>query len=383
MNILIAPNAFKNALTAERAALAIQTGLAKSKLNCNCTCFPVGDGGDGTGELIVHRFEGTTVKSAVHDPLGKKITAVYGLIEYGKTAIVEMASASGIRLLKNNQLDPLHANSRGTGEQILDAIEKGVSKIILAMGGSATVDGGSGILSALGVRFLNDKGDELDIMPGDLDKLDAIDLSGVDKSIGNTEVIVLCDVDNKLLGEHGASSVFGPQKGASPKDVIQLEKGLTKLSTVAKRYFAKDMAAVKYGGTAGGAAAGLFAFIDAHLVNGIEYFLQLTNFETSLEKSDLVITGEGSIDEQTLQGKGPFGVARLAKEKKIPVIGLAGKIPDSPGKALSQYFDRIISINPPGIKLGDAIAATEVNLIHTALKLGDELASENADRPDH
>lgn len=377
MNILVAPNAFKNALDAEKVADAIKKGLVQSKLDCQCECFPVGDGGDGTGELIIKRCGGNTIETSVHDPFGRKIVSSFGLIDNGKTAIIEMANASGLRLLKIEELDPLHANSFGTGEQIKIALDKGAQKIIIAMGGSATVDGGCGILAALGVRFLDVTGSEINEFPASLDQLASVDLSSLDNRIDNTEVIVLCDVDSLLLGDEGAAAIFGPQKGASVKDVQSLDEALQKLSSITLHTMNKDIAAIKYGGTAGGAAAGLYGLLNAKLVNGIEYFLQLTDFDKALQGADLVITGEGSIDEQTLQGKAPFGVAQMAKKKNLPVIGLAGKIPQEENTALKKYFDVLMSINDEPFDLQQALFNTEQNLVKTAEQIGNLLADKN------
>ena len=266
MHILISPNAFKNSLNAEEAAAAISDGLMKSNLDCTCECFPVGDGGDGTGDLIIKKYGGILVSTEVHDPLGRKAPATFGLIDSGKTAIIEMANASGLRLLRSAKLNPLQATSFGTGEQIRIALDKEVTKIIIGMGGSATVDGGVGILQALGLRFLNEEREYLSNLPESLVKLVTIDVSGLDKRIFNCEIIIICDVDNSLLGEQGAAAIFGPQKGASPEDVIKLEASLKRLSEVTLQRTGKDISTIKYGGTAGGAAAGLCAFLNAKLV---------------------------------------------------------------------------------------------------------------------
>jgi glycerate kinase len=372
MHILIAPNAFKNSLTAADAAKAIEYGFLKSKLNCTCECFAIGDGGDGTGELLIKHCGGKIIQAEAHDPLGKKIKASFGLIDKNKTAVIEMAAASGLRLLKHAELDPLQASSSGTGELIKFALDKGVTKIIIAMGGSATVDGGCGILSALGIQFLTKKKERV-LKPVDFYKLHKIDVTELDERILQCEVIVLCDVDNKLLGGNGAAAVFGPQKGATPKGVKKLEASLTKLAAVTFKQTAKDMTGIKYGGTAGGAAAGLSTFLNAKLVNGIDYFLHLTNFEKALQRSDVVVTGEGSIDDQTLQGKGPFGVAKRAKEKGIPVIGIAGKVPLNPGKELRKYFDVLISIGHEPFDLQTALQLTNQNLKRTSMELGNLL----------
>jgi len=374
MQILISPNSFKHSLDAMEVAQAIQKGLIQSKLECTCQCFPIGDGGDGTGALIIDHFKGKLIETPVHDALGRKISASFGLIDGGKTAVIEMANASGIRLLQEEELNPLRAISAGTGEQIKAALEKGVNKLIIAMGGSATVDGGCGILKALGARFLDRNGEELTCLPEDLSGLASVDLSAFDKRILDCEVVVLCDVDNLLLGDEGAAAVFGPQKGASAEDVKKLNKALCNFSEIAFKQSGKDMASVKHGGTAGGAAAGLYAFMNAKLVHGIDYFLELTDFSSALEKADLVITGEGSIDEQTLQGKGPFGVAYRAKQSGLPVIAFAGKAPLEISPALQKYFDVIMPIGNEPTDLAGALKNTAANLGRTAESLGNLLA---------
>ncbi len=373
MHILISPNAYKNSLTAQLAAAAIERGFQKSALNCTTECFPIGDGGDGTGDLLVEKNNGNTVTLMANDPLGREISTTYGLIDNHKTAVIEMANASGLRLLKSSELDPLRASSYGTGQLILDALSRGVSKIIIAMGGSATVDGGTGILTALGVRFLDNKGLALNRI-GEFTSLHTIDLTSLDKRILHCEIIVLCDVDNLLLGSTGSAAMFGPQKGAGKEDVVSLEVALTRLANLVLVTTGKEIAQLPYGGTAGGAAAGLYALLNAKLVNGAESFLSLTNFDASLASANLVITGEGSIDEQTLQGKGPYAVAYAAKQRNIPVIALAGKIPAEPNEKLSAYFDQLLSINKAFTDIKTALASTEENLETMALEIGNKLS---------
>lgn len=374
MHILVASNAFKNSLTAEEACAAIIRGFNKSKLACTLESFPIGDGGDGTGSLIVKRKQGSIHYSRVHDPLGRNIDASFGIIDNGKTAIIEMAEASGLRLLKPGELSPLVASSEGTGELIIKALDAGVKKIIIGMGGSATVDGGIGILHALGIRFLDAQRKTLDPLPKNLQQLTNIDDSGIDHRIKDTELIVLCDVENLLLGEHGAAEVFGPQKGASPGDIKTLSAALQKLSAIVFEHNGKSMHTMKYGGTAGGAASGLSALANAQLVNGIDYYLDLNEFDKALEKCNIVITGEGSIDEQTLQGKGPFGIAARAKRKDIPVIAFAGKIPTGANAALNEYFDTLVSIVPGPCELHEALKNAAVNLERTGWQIANLLA---------
>ncbi|MDB5144794.1 MAG: glycerate kinase [Mucilaginibacter sp.] len=371
MHILIAPNAFKNSLDAAKVAAAIEQGLKLSKLDCTTECFPIADGGDGTGSLIIESCKGKVISKEVHDPLGRKIEASFGLIYNGKTAVIEMANASGLRLLNKDELNPLKASSYGTGQLIRFALDEGANKIIIAMGGSATVDGGCGILSALGIVFLDAKGERLIATPEFLINMAKIDTSELDPRILDCEVVILCDVDNQLLGPEGAASIFGPQKGASPDDVQVLDDFLKTFAEVSAAQTGIDMADVKHGGAAGGAAAGLHSWINAKLVNGIEYFLSVTKFDKALSRSDLVITGEGSIDKQTLQGKGPYGVALRAKNKNIPVMGLAGKVPLEPDAELQQYFDVLLSINNEPGDIAEMMVNTEKNLVRTGTAVGD------------
>ena len=373
MHILIAPNAFKNSLDAAKVAEAINSGLHKSKLSCTTKCFPVADGGDGTADLLIDHLGGQLIHAIVNDPLKRKISSSFGWIEKDKTAIIELAAASGLRLLKADEYDPLITTTQGTGELIIEVLNKGAAKIILCIGGSATVDGGTGILNALGIKFLDAEGNELVDLPASLSSLAEIDIAGLDKRIENTEIIILCDVENPLLGPDGAAAVFGPQKGALAKDVELLEAGLTRFCDVALNKTGKDMAVIKHGGAAGGVAASLHALINARLVNGIDYFLEATGFVKELRKADMVITGEGSIDEQTLRGKGPFGVAKRAKEFSLPVIAFAGRLAITPDQSSQQYFDRLISINENTADMETAMKNTYSNLEKAAEQLGDLL----------
>ncbi|HEY4108507.1 glycerate kinase [Puia sp.] len=405
MHILIAPNAYKNSLTAAEAADAIHAGLQESSLDCHCECFPIADGGDGTGSLLLKRSKGISIDVSVQDPLGRPITAPFGWIDPSTspvseqptaiseppTAIIELADASGLRLLQTGEANALRASTTGTGQLLKAALDKGARRIILCIGGSATVDGGIGILSALGARFLDSSDNPLPPIPEKLPELKRIDLSGLHPSLfdaatgsatrtgmaadAGTRIIVLCDVDNTLLGPAGSAAVFGPQKGAStPEMVRQLDTALSHLRDIVLDTTGKDMASVRYGGAAGGTAAGLYALLNAQLVNGADFFLQYTGFDASLEKAGLVITGEGSIDEQTLQGKGPFAVAKKARRYKIPVIGLAGKLPPEPSPELMEYFDALLPIGHAPQSLEEALLNTAADLRQTATTLGDLLA---------
>jgi glycerate kinase len=372
--ILIAPNAFKHSLSATAVALAIEAGLHQSRLDCRCECFPVGDGGDGTGELMIRKLNGRLVEAEVDDPLGRKITASFGLVNNGETAIIEMASASGLHLVKPEELDPLRATSFGTGQLIKEALNNGVKEIVLAIGGSATVDGGMGILRALGVCFLNAVGEEL-ITPESLVSLVGIDVSNLDQRLVAGVLTILCDVDNRLLGDEGSAAVFGPQKGATPDGVRRLDASLASFARMALTETGTDMKTIKHGGAAGGVAAGLHTFLNARLVNGIDFFLDFTGFDAALTNANLVITGEGSLDEQTLHGKGPYGVAYRAKKNNLPVVGIAGKVPLEQNEPLSQYFDVLLAIGNGPTDIATALKNTEQNLVRTARQLGNLLAS--------
>ena len=375
MHILIAPNAFKNSLDATKAAEAISSGLHKSKLSCSTTMFPVADGGDGTAGLLIDHLNAEYVAATVADPLGRKINSSFGWSEPDKTAIIELAAASGLRLLKTAEFDPLKTSTIGTGELIKEAFNKNAKKIILCIGGSATVDGGVGILEAIGVKFLDKYKNVLANLPESLRSLDSIDLSEVDKRVFQTGIIILCDVENPLLGINGAARVFGPQKGASEKDIELLEARLETFSKVVMSATGIDISVIKHGGAAGGAASGLYGLLNADLKNGIDQFLEITGFDKELKNADMVITGEGSIDSQTLQGKGPFGVARKAKEFSLPVIGFAGVVPGVMSESLKKYFDELISINQEFINIDEAIRNTYRNLEKAAKDFGDKLFS--------
>ncbi|MFC3196418.1 glycerate kinase [Parapedobacter deserti] len=375
MRILIAPNAFKHALSAKDAAQAIQQGLLSSRLSCSCECFPIGDGGNGTSELIIERLQGTVLHMPVGDPLGRPISAVFGLVDSGRIAVIDMADASGLHLLRPEELNPLQANSYGTGQLIMAALNGGARKIVIGMGGSATVDGGSGMLSALGVRFLDRQGRAINDLPMGLENLHTIDCSRMDTRLQDCEITILCDVVNPLLGAEGAARVFGPQKGASPGMVEQLEARLAHYAEVIERSTGNAVDAIPSGGVAGGASAGLAGILGAQLVDGITYFLDLTGFDKALAGCQLVITGEGSIDVQTLQGKGPYGVAKRARQAGVPIVGLAGKVPTAVDTELARYFDVLLAIGNESQSLEAALPLTAANLTRTAQQLGNLIAA--------
>lgn len=374
MNIVIAPNAFKGSLTATEAANCIAEGLRKSQLACLLTLAPIADGGDGTASLLAEKFRSQKIITRVHNSIGDEIEAGFWWVEEKKTAIIEMANASGLRLLETGKLDPLHSNSFGTGELIHSALDRGAEKIWIGLGGSATTDGGTGLLRAIGVHFLDKEEKEITDLPVGLTELESIDNSELDCRLQTCKVTVLCDVKNYLLGKNGTASVFAPQKGANPSEVKTLENCLRRFTEITKRSPGKDMSTLRFGGAAGGIAAGLSAFLDATLVSGIEFFLDTIDFDEYLKKADLVITAEGSLDAQTMEGKGPFGVAQRARLKNIPVIALAGQIPLQTGNKLREYFYSILPINNAPNTIETAIKNTAINLQRTAFEVGNLLS---------
>lgn len=377
MRIIIAPNAFKNSLPAEEVASAIQQGLLASALKCECVLFPIGDGGDGTGSLLTRHLGGEQRESVVCDPLGRMIKSSFGWIEETKTAIIEMAAASGLHLIQNHELNPLTSTSYGTGEMIRHALDMGAHNIFLAVGGSATTDGGCGILKALGARFLKYGKQELVSIPKELPDLVSIDLSQIDRRIDRCSFTILCDVINPIIGKNGSARIFGPQKGASQQEILLLESGLGNLCKVIEMQRGVDVSLVARGGAAGGTAATLHGLLNAKLVNGIDFFLKQTNFDRALSEADLVITGEGKIDDQTMFGKGPYGVAVEARKKGIPVIGVAGQIPAQQSSNLTDLFSALIPIQDPAMELSHALLSTFQNLVITCREIGNKLATNS------
>ena len=373
MRILIAPNAFKHSLDARAAADAIALGLQRSRLECQCQCFPVGDGGDGTAALLMRHFSGRRVAAVARDPLGRTVTAQLGVVDAGGVAVIELAEASGLRLLQPSELDPLRANSYGTGELIRAALDQGVRHIILAVGGSASIDGGAGLLQALGVRLLDSGGHPLPAEPGAWADLQSLDLSGLDPRATACRFTALCDVENAILGAGGAAPVFGPQKGASPAVVERLQGLLSRWCQVLLRQTGRHVADLPRGGAAGGVAAGLHAVLNADVVSGIDYFLDTTDFDRALQTAQLVITGEGCIDAQTMQGKAPFGVAQRARARGVRVLALAGQVPAHADARLSECFEVLLPIGRGPGALDGALARTREDLERTACQLGNAL----------
>ncbi|NPV70950.1 MAG: glycerate kinase [Firmicutes bacterium] len=342
MRVLVAPNAFKGSLSPAAAAHSLSAGLRRSLEDVDVAEFPISDGGQGFVDAVVTAKNGEFVEVEVEGPLGDHVRARFGLIGAGRTAVVEMASASGITLIPAEKRDPLKASTYGTGQIIRAALERGCDKLIVGIGGSATNDGGAGMAQALGARLLDPDGRDLGRGGGELARLESIDATGVDERLRMVDVIVACDVTNPLCGETGASAVYGPQKGATPEMVRILDRNLFRFAQVMKRDLGADVLSIPGSGAAGGLGGGLLAFAGARLMPGFEIVSGILGLEAAVRACDLVVTGEGRLDLQTLSGKGPLGVARLARGSGVPVVAVAGQVEDGAWDAMNEEFDAVV-----------------------------------------
>lgn len=351
MRILIAPNAMKGSISAFGFADAIAEGLLKASDSFELVKCPLADGGDGTLEVLINALSGIFVPVKVHDPLGRMINSRFGWLSESKCAIIEMAEASGIRLMTVGDLNPMIATSRGTGELILEAIKRGAKKIILGIGGSATIDGGLGMLKALGFRITDVDENEVAEGGNGLIRVARVIADNVPGELFKCEIVIASDVTNPLLGENGAAEIFGPQKGASRQMIGDLESGLKNFVTALGQFSTIDLTGIVGGGAAGGIAIPLIAFCNARIVSGAGLIFDLTGVFDKMKDCDLVITGEGCIDLQTIQGKGPAVIAVAARQAGIPVIAIGGTVKAE----ASHLFDGIFSITNGPSSLGDAM----------------------------
>ncbi len=369
MDIIIAPSAFKNSLTAAETAQAMAAGLRRSGLDCALHLLPVSDGGNSLLDvLLVNGGERRAL--TVHDPLMRPIRAAYGLLPDGQTAVVEMALASGLELLKPDELNPLTATTYGTGELLAAALDAGARRFIIGLGGSATVDGGAGCLQALGVRLLDADAHELPPGGAALARLARIDISGLHPRWREVTVVIASDVDNPALGEHGAAAVFGPQKGATPADVQTLEASLRHFFTLVHDQMGIDVREVPGGGAAGAFGAGLMAFLGGRIQSGIDLVLETSGFDALLAEADLVMTGEGRMDEQTIHGKGPVGVARRAAAVGVPTVALVGGLDADDARLHDAGLWAVLPIVTAPMPLEQALAQAAELVERAALRLG-------------
>ncbi len=383
MKIVIAPDSFKENLTSLEVASALERGIKRVRPRAKCIKVPMADGGEGTVQSLVDATAGKIVKKRVMGPLGEPVTARYGILGDGTTAAIEMAEASGLPLVPRERRDPLRATTYGTGELILDAIERGVSAIIIGIGGSATVDGGTGMAQALGVSFLGGNGQAI-VEPacgGLLERITEIDAHGLDPRVRKTRITIACDVENPLCGPRGAARVFGPQKGATPEMVEVLDRSLRHLAMLIKRDLGIDVLRVAGGGAAGGLGAGLIAFARAKLKRGVDLVIDAVDLGKHLRGADLVITGEGRVDSQTAFGKTPAGVAKAARKLKIPVVAIGGGLADDARGVFEHGIDALEAGAARDMDLAEALRLSRAHLenagerVMRLILIGERMAS--------
>lgn len=355
MKILIAPDSFKDCLSAKEVSDCIKDAVLKVLPGAEVFCVPMADGGEGTVNTITDVLGGKLYKKEVNDPLLRPISAQFGIIDKDKTAIIEMAAASGIELLKGHERNPFITSTYGTGELIIEALNRGCKKIILGIGGSATNDAGVGALMALGVKFYGSEGLISNKIGADLIKIDKIDILEIDKRITSTEILIACDVKNLMTGEKGASYIYAPQKGANEIIVEKLDKNLLHFAMLIKNQFGIDVNQIPGSGAAGGLGGGLASLAGAKLSSGFEIIFEITQLEQHIRWADLIITGEGKIDSMTLYGKTPIGIAHVATGYNKPVIAIAGSLGYGYQELYEHGFSSIHSIIDSPMTLESAI----------------------------
>ncbi|MCK4850479.1 MAG: glycerate kinase [Phycisphaerae bacterium] len=356
MKIVLAPDSFKENLSSVEVARAMARGVRRASPEAEVDSVPMADGGEGTVEALVSATGGVYHRQTVHDPLGREVQARFALLGKGRWAVIEMAQASGLGLLNANERNPLLTSTRGTGELILGAMEAGAKRIVIGIGGSATVDGGTGMARALGVRFLDGAGNELPEGGGSLGQLETIDASGLDRRVKDVAIEIASDVDNPLVGQRGAARVFGPQKGATPEMVEQLEAGLNRLGEKMAEQLGKKVRGVRGAGAAGGLGAGLLGFLAGRLRSGVELVIEAVGLVDRLAGAQLCITGEGRLDSQTAHGKTVAGVGRLARSLNVPAVALAGQIGPGAEQVLSEGIVQYRSIKPESMSVQESMA---------------------------
>ena len=366
MKIVIAPDSFKESLTALEVADAIEQGFKKFYPHADYVRIPMADGGEGTVQSLVDALKGKVVERSVTAPLGNKIQAFFGISGDNQTAVIEMAAASGLHLVSPAQRNPLKTASFGTGELIKAALDLGVKKIILGIGGSATNDAGAGMLQALGVQLLNANNQQIGLGGENLSLISKIDLSKLDSRLQQVEILVACDVDNPLCGEKGASAVFGPQKGATPEIVQQLDRALFHFSDIVQQDLDLNIRDQAGAGAAGGMGGGLLLLPNVQLKAGVQIIIDAVNLNEQIKDADLVITGEGRMDSQTVHGKTPIGVAKAAKLFNKPVIAIVGSLKDDYEVVYEHGIDAVFPIIRQLKSLDETLKLGRENLISTA-----------------
>jgi len=362
---VVAPDSFKESMTAKEVCDAMERGIKQANPAVEVVKVPMADGGEGTVDSLVDATNGQRVTVEVTGPLGNKISAYYGILGNGTTAVIEMAKASGLEIVEKKKRNPMITTTFGTGELIRGALDHDVKEIIIGLGGSSTNDGGSGMAQALGAKLLDQNNHQISFGGGNLDKLDKIDISNLDSRLQDVKIILASDVTNPLIGKDGASRVFGPQKGATPEMVEKLENNLQHYAKIIKRNLNKDVASVSGAGAAGGLGAGLMAFTTCEMRRGVDLAIEVTKLEEKIRDADYVFTGEGGTDFQTKFGKTPYGVAKLGKKYHKPVISLAGYLGEGIDSLYSEGFTAIFGIIPGACDLSTALKNGPSNVART------------------
>jgi len=366
LTIVLAPDSFKESMTAKQACEAMERGIKKASDKINCIHVPMADGGEGTMQALVDATNGKVYSIKVIGPLGNEVEAQYGILGDEETGVFEMASASGIHLVPLEKRNPLITTTYGTGQLIKACLDKGVRKLLIGIGGSATNDGGTGMIQALGGKLLDKAGNKIGYGGGELRKLSKIDLSDFDIRLSEILIDVACDVTNPLCGEKGAAKVFAMQKGADPEMIKILDNNLYHYSRIIKEQLGKDVLEVPGAGAAGGLGAGLMAFLNGNLKKGIDMVIEYSHLEEKIKEADMVWTGEGSIDFQTQYGKVPIGVAAAAKKYNKPVIALAGRVSDDIDILYEKGIDAVFGIMKGVTNLEEALMKGKENLEKTS-----------------
>ena len=362
---VVAPDSFKESMTAKEVCDAMERGIKQANPAVEVVKVPMADGGEGTVDSLVDATNGQRVTVEVTGPLGNKISAYYGILGNGTTAVIEMAKASGLEIVEKKKRNPMITTTFGTGELIRGALDHDVKEIIIGLGGSSTNDGGSGMAQALGAKLLDQNNHQISFGGGNLDKLDRIDISNLDSRLQDVKIILASDITNPLIGKDGASRVFGPQKGATPEMVEKLENNLQHYAKIIKRNLNKDVASVSGAGAAGGLGAGLMAFTTCEMRRGVDLAIEVTKLEEKIRDADYVFTGEGGTDFQTKFGKTPYGVAKLGKKYHKPVISLAGYLGEGIDSLYGEGFTAIFGIIPGACDLSTALKNGPSNVART------------------
>lgn len=366
MNILVAPDSFKECLSAKQVAKHITTGILDVFPNAKIHEIPISDGGEGLLDALMQGIGGVLNPVMVKDPLQRDIQANFGILKDG-TAVIEMAKASGLELLSDVEKNPMITSTYGTGQLIKAALDKGCKNILVGIGGSATNDAGTGMLRALGCKFLDANGNELKDGGGYLDSLSKIDLKNLDKRLQKCKITVACDVDNPLTGPNGASYIYASQKGATAEQITQLDNNLKHFAYIVRKQLNIDIKQLSGGGAAGGIGAGLSSFLSAELKSGIDLILETLKIEEHIKKADIIFTGEGKVDKQTLRGKTITGIAKIAKKHNVPVVILAGKV-----------VDGIDALNDLNVTIVHQISDGELSIENSIKNAGGNLESSAA-----